>query len=285
MAAQVITPRTTLSAAITDPAAVWIAVTSASSFAVGYGVYVDAEFMVVTKISGTNIGVIRGACGTRATKHLNGSYVWVGPQDYFITKPRFAAGTDSDEKNLPKWNIFDGKCYNIIGGKWIAGEVGDLPFQIPNINIGDTALNAIGNATSLANGTTFWASIFLPKNKLITGIGVLNAGTVGTNKLIAALYPGLGGAVLAYSAVAGATTVGANSWQQLALTTPYYAVGPCMYYVAVQGNGATDNIRTIAASLQLGVLTESSTGTFATLEDLVAPTTFTANVGPIAYLY
>ena len=165
------------------------------------------------------------------------------------------------------------------------GIVGTTPFQIPTVDVGSVAYASQGSAVSHVNGTIYVASVFLPANKTLTGVGVLNAGTVGTSKMIVGLYASTGGAVLVNSALAGATSSGANAFQQIAFTATYAAVGPAMYYIAVQADSATDNIRCIAVSTFLGVLTKSTAGTFGTIGSLTVPTTFTADVGPIAYLY
>lgn len=60
---------TTLSAAITDPAATSINVTSATGFAAGNLLRVNDEFMAVQEISGTTLKVQRGRRGTLARAH------------------------------------------------------------------------------------------------------------------------------------------------------------------------------------------------------------------------
>ncbi len=151
--------------------------------------------------------------------------------------------------------------------------------------IGGVAYGSFGTNTTLVAGTVYWAEVFIPRNTTLTGAGVLNGATVGTNKWIVGLYASAGGAVLANSALAGTTSSGANAFQQIAFTATYAAVGPARYWIAFQSDGATDTLRTIAANTFVDVLTKSVTGTFGTLPSLTVPTTFTADVGPIAYVY
>lgn len=281
-------PSTTLSAAVTSTSSNQISVASASSFVVGYACYVNQEYMLINSISGTNIGVTRGLAGTRAMTHASGDIVWVGPRNYFTTYPRKGTCTAANELNLPTINIATGKFYNCLGSVWVEGDpppLSGIRLGFSTIPIGSVAYASVGTATTQVAGKKFWASVWIPHNMTVTGVKVLNAGTVGTDKMIAALYAGNGGAALAYSALAGTTTSGANAFQTLAFTSTYYAVGPARYFICIQTNGTTDNFRTIATSTFIDVLTTSATGTFGTLTSLTAPTTFTADVGPVAYVY
>lgn len=157
-------------------------------------------------------------------------------------------------------------------------------FRYSTVPVGSVAYGSFGTNTTLVSGTIYWADVYIPRNFTVTGIGVLNGATVGTNNGLVGLYDSAG-TLLGNSALAGAVTAGANAFQQRALLTPYEAVGPGRYWVAYQANGTTDTLRTVAASTFIDVLTKSATGTFGTLTALTPPTTFTADVGPIAYVY
>jgi hypothetical protein len=146
-------------------------------------------------------------------------------------------------------------------------------------------LSSLGTSTTPVAGTVYYADVFIPETaKVLTGVGVLNAATVGTNKWVVGLFDS-SGALLANSALAGATTSGANAFQQVAFTATYTVKKPGRYWIGVQLDGTTDRFRTIAAATWIDVLTTSATGTFGTLAALTPPTTFTADVGPIAYVY
>jgi hypothetical protein len=146
-------------------------------------------------------------------------------------------------------------------------------------------LSSLGTSTTPVAGTVYYADIFIPETaKVLTGVGVLNAATVGTDKWLLALYDS-GGTLLANTATAGTTTSGANAFQQIAFTSTYTVKKPGRYWIGASLNGTTDRFRTIAAATWIDVLTTSATGTFGTLAALTPPTTFTADVGPVAYVY
>lgn len=163
------------------------------------------------------------------------------------------------------------------------GIVGGTPVALETVPIGSVGYSSFGNNTATVAGSIFYVSLAIPRNFTVTNINVLQGATVGTDKFIGILYNSAGVAV-ANSATAGIITVGANTFLPLPLTTPYAAVGPGMYYVALQSNGTTDTFRSVAASTFVTVNASSQTGVFATLAAITPPTTFTANKGPIAYL-
>ena len=153
-----------------------------------------------------------------------------------------------------------------------------------NIPLGAVAYGSLGTAVSHVAGTIYVAEIYIPHAKVIVGIGILNAGTVGTSLGIVALYGPDGGAALATSALAGAASAGANTFQTYAFTAALTIWQPGRYFIAFQANNNTDNIRCIAASTYLN-FTKSFTGVFGTIASLTVPTSTAADVGPIGYLY
>ncbi|MDB5611330.1 MAG: hypothetical protein JWP25_8230 [Bradyrhizobium sp.] len=158
-------------------------------------------------------------------------------------------------------------------------------YRFPTITGNLGTLSSLGTNKTLVAGTTYVADLFIPlASVLLTGIGVLNGATVGTDKGIVSLYDATG-VLLAQSAAAGATTSGANAFQQYAFTAAYTTIKPGRFFVAYQSNGTTDTIRTIATATWIDVLSQSNAGVFATLPALTPPTTFTADVGPVAYAY
>lgn len=163
------------------------------------------------------------------------------------------------------------------------GITTSLPGRVFNVPLSGGALSGIGTDAAAAAGTVYYSQIFLPANKTLTGVAVLNGTTVGTDKLIGALYSA-DGELLASSALAGTTGSGADTFQELDFTATYDAVGPRTYFVALQLNGTTHQNQRMAAATPLG-WTGSVAGTFGTLPSITPPTTFTADKGPIAYLY
>lgn len=151
------------------------------------------------------------------------------------------------------------------------------------VPIGSVAYSSMGTNTTPVAGTIYWAELNIPRVITLTGASILNGGTVGTDKGIAALYD-TNGALVANSATAGATTSGANAFQNFAFTSTV-EVQPGRYFLAYQMNGTTDRFRSIAVSTFIDSLTASATGTFGTLTALTVPTTITADVGPIGFVY
>jgi hypothetical protein len=155
-----------------------------------------------------------------------------------------------------------------------------------NIPIGPVAYASLGTSVSVTATTSqFVSDINVPVVFQATGMAVLNGATVGTNKHIYALYD-VTGALVANTAVAGVTTSGANTFQQIAFTQPVtLPVG--RYYCAEQMDGLTDKIRTIATATYIAATGADLTGAaFGTLNPvIVPPTTLTADKGPICYIY
>lgn len=137
------------------------------------------------------------------------------------------------------------------------------------------------NATPSAT-ETYISQVFVPANMTITGVSIFNGATVGTDKGCVFLADSTG-AVVAQSAAAGATTSGADSYQDYAFTSAYSAKGPATYYVCYQMNGTTDryNAHTFG---RFGASKKTGT-TFGALTTITAPTTFTTALGPMATLY
>lgn len=150
--------------------------------------------------------------------------------------------------------------------------------------IGVTAYGATGADVVHVNGSLYEAEIFIPRNMILTGIGLLNGTLVGTNSLIVALYNNIG-ILVANSALAGVASAGANSFQQIPFTAAYTAFGPGSYYIAIQSNGGVDTIRCIAANTFIDCDCQIDAGVFGTLPNISPPASFAANTGPFAYVY
>ena len=156
------------------------------------------------------------------------------------------------------------------------------PRILPNGPI--LAFASLGTSAVHVAGTWYRSEIYVPHLAQWTGIQVLNGATVGTDNIMVALYD-TNGVLITNSAVAGALSAGANAFQSLAfLTQPI--LNPGRYFVAVQCNGTTATTRKWAAANGGNQMTQSATGTFGTVPaSFTPPTTFTADVGPIAALY
>jgi hypothetical protein len=131
----------------------------------------------------------------------------------------------------------------------------------------------------------YCTEIDIPVSYMLTGLAVLNGTTVGTDKHLLILYDSSGN-VLANSAVAGATTSGASTYQKYNFLSKYYAVGPARYFACMMANGTTDTVRHAITAVNDNVLAGKLTGkTFGTVTSITPPSTFTTALGPYFALY
>lgn len=178
--------------------------------------------------------------------------------------------------------VSGGNLYQFPQGGIVVPTAPQGPRILPNTNI--QAFASLGTNTTMVAGTLFRSEIFVPHLATWTGIGILNGATVGTDNGLVALYDS-NGVLITNSAVAGALSAGANAFQNRAFLNTVTLV-PGRYFIAYQSNGTTATIRTHAAANGGNQMTASSTGTFGTIPaSFTAPTTFTADVGPIGWLY
>lgn len=189
----------------------------------------------------------------------------------------FPAGTTAFQQAT-----IGGNVNTLEGDGYGAPVVRNGPSILPNGTI--LAFASLGTNTTMVAGTLYRSEIYVPHAASWTGIGVLNGATVGTDNGLVALYDAAGNFIQS-SAVAGALSAGANAFQNRAFIAPVL-LQPGRYFLAYQSNGTTATIRTWAAANGGNQMTASSTGTFGTLPtSFTPPTTFTADVGPIAWLY
>lgn len=142
-----------------------------------------------------------------------------------------------------------------------------------------------GTSTTPSATVVYLTQIMIEANATITGIKVSNGATVGTNKYIVALFDSSGSPV-ANSALAGANIAGADGYQTVAFTGTYAAKGPGIFWIGLYVNGTTDRFRSVPAVGEYGGLAGSVSGqTFGTVAAVVLPTTFSADLGPVAFTY
>ncbi len=145
----------------------------------------------------------------------------------------------------------------------------------------------VTQATSATPSATvvYMTQIHIDNNVTLTGVNVLNAATCGTNKWIVALFDDTG-AALANSAVAGVLCSGTSAYQAIPFTATYAAKGPRTYWIGLYANGTTDRYYAIPAmGAAKGLAGSVSTQTFGTVAAVTLPTTFTADVAPVAFTY
>lgn len=292
---QTILTRTTLAAAVTTTSTTFVRVSSATGITANTTVlFVDGEAMTVNAVSGTTISVTRGEPSSRAATHPNGAVVWIGPPNAFYFQNPFGYPSGSCTRSLqlflPYIDVNNAIISDCIGGVWVNGDnwpPAVTAFRVLAPNSGGTAYTALnGSGTTDVAATMNCTEIDLPFNKLLTGIGVMNGTTVGTDKHLVALYDASGN-LLTNSATAGVTSAGASTYQSYSFTSTYFAVGPATYFGCVQNNGATDNVRMIVTGTQDTYLTKGVTGqTFGTIPaTITVPTTFTTAVGPYLFVF
>jgi hypothetical protein len=160
--------------------------------------------------------------------------------------------------------------------------VGTGPLRVSNIPIGAVAYGSLGTNAVHVAGDVHVSEVYVPEAMLATGIAILNGDTVGTDKMLVALFDSTG-AVVATSALAGSTTSGADAFQSRAFTAAVY-ISPGRYFIGAQADGGTDKTRRIAASTYLNRASITS-GAFGTIAAITPPSTQTADAGPIGFLY
>ena len=177
-----------------------------------------------------------------------------------------------------------GTTLGVTGATTLTGGIaGVAPFAITTVPIGSVAYSSFGTDTTMVAGSVYYIRLEVPTNFTATNINVLQGTISGTDKWIGAIYNSAGTKV-GNSAIAGVTVTTSNTFLVLPLTATASLVGPGVYYLSVSSNGTTDKFRSVAASTFVSRTTGSATGSFGTLVAITAPTTFTANVGPIAYV-
>jgi hypothetical protein len=149
-------------------------------------------------------------------------------------------------------------------------------------------LSSLGTSTTATANLTYFADIFIPvTGMVITGGAWLNGTTATTDRAILTLY-NASGTLVANTTVASAGTLiaNANTFQQVAFTSTYTVLKPGRHWIGYQQNGTTATPRTIATATWIDVLSGSVAGAAGVATTSITPaTTFTADIGPVAYVY
>lgn len=195
--------------------------------------------------------------------------------------------TDFDSKPYDRLVRLTALSYTSGTVTYSIGNVVTLtgPWKVKNAEIGSVAYASLGTNTTPVAGTWYCMDIWVPSAYTqMSGIGVLNGATVGTDTAIVALYDSTG-RLVANSDTAGSTTSGASAFQELAfLSQPALTRG--IYWTCEQVSGTTTRLRTVAASTFPDKLAGSFTGTAGTVPaNITVPATFTADKGVFAYIY
>jgi hypothetical protein len=164
------------------------------------------------------------------------------------------------------------------------------PSAVPGFYTGQWAPTTAtsGTDTTPAEKKLFVASIFIPVNKTVKGIGYLVGSVGGTNKVVAGLFSATGTLLAKTTETAEGTTAGtAAEIQEINLTSEYAAVGPANYFIGITMNGNTARLRTIPKNT-IGSNLLSKEITLAEknkLANITAPTSLESDKGPIAWVF
>ena len=131
-------------------------------------------------------------------------------------------------------------------------------------------------------GTLYAASLVVGSGMMATGLAILNDTPASTDTHTLYLISG-SGKIIGQSASTTAAT--ASGFQKMAFSPGPIWVPAGRYFVGVTSSGTTAKIQTVATNTFIDLVTTSITGTYGTLPTFVVPTTFTADVGPIMYIY
>lgn len=215
---------------------------------------IDTEFMAVQAVNTVTLQVTvqRGMAGTKAQNHGNGATVWYGAPQYF---PQFAGVTVPSSQGR----------YRFFTTTGIQGS-----------------LTGLGTSTANTAGGLYIADLRVDRLMVSTGGAVLNGATVGTDSPAVYLYD-YSGTLIASSAAALAA--GASAFQQRAWLQPVILIAG-QYFLVYQTVGTTANFQTIKTATWVDVVTATATGTAGSPPaNITVPTTFTADVGVIGYVY
>ncbi|MES2067603.1 MAG: hypothetical protein V4522_13190 [Pseudomonadota bacterium] len=305
--AQTLLLPTTFAAAVTSGSTRTYVVTSAGTGAsaciVGNVIYADRELAYITAAPTTTTLIMqRGASGTTAVPHASGDLLQCGAPNSFgpsgntRVDPQGSpegACTRANLLTLPFFNVKYGTVADCLGGHWLSGvpfnggTATASRFRVESSPSGGTAYTSLNtNGTAVGATTLYCTEVWLPANKLLTGIAVLNGTTVTANARYVILYDSAGNA-LVNSALAGAASVTASIYESFAFTAKYFAIGPAQYFGCIQDNAVgSTTVRMLVTGTQDNTLTKGQTSAvFGTVPALVVPTTFTTAVGPYIYLY
>lgn len=182
---------------------------------------------------------------------------------------------------------FQARTSGTVTGTITYNPANPARIKYSNVPIGAVAYASFGSSVSVVASTSLEISDMTVSEPFqATGIGVLVGATTGTNTIILSLYDASGGLV-ANTAIAGTTVGTANAFQEIAFTGGPINLPAGRYYCGLQMNGTTDKYRAIATATFVNVAGGTVTGAaFGTMLPAISPpTTFTAAVAPICYVY
>jgi len=160
-------------------------------------------------------------------------------------------------------------------------QMGSIPLQqLANmVNYYSSTLSK-----TMAAGTTYVANLNVGFPATFTGVSIAVGSTGGTDLWEVGLFNNAG-TLLANSVTTGTTAGTALTWQQIAFTATYTLLIPGTYWIGLQSNGTTAKFLALNSPTN-PTFTGSRTGSAGTITfPTTVPTTYTANLGPMALLY
>lgn len=162
------------------------------------------------------------------------------------------------------------------------GVIGDLATGQPTVwYTGDLtpAAAATGTDTTPVVTESYFAEVFVAVNATLTGIAILNGSAVAGNvKASLVDSGGLQAATTASTALSGTA-----AFQKIAFTAQYAVKGPGKYLIHLQFNNTGARFRSHAVGV-FGAAKKTGE-TYGTFTTITVPSTFTADLGPIAAVY
>ncbi len=250
----------------------------------------EADFVNAVNTVANTVSVTRGAgFSTRVSTHPSGATVWYSyPYNFQAQTPVGYPFGSCTRANLvlPYIDVINNVYSDCLGGVWVRGISAQTAAVIFAPNPGGSVLTGVGTSTATTNTSMYCSQIFLPYNKKLTGLEILNGTATGNGHRNAILYDA-GGNLLANS---GSTTTSgtASQYQAFAFTTPYFAVGPAWYVGCSQAQNSSDSLNLIVtADGNAGFYTQIYTGqTYATIPaTITAPSAYTTAQGPYFAFY
>ena len=252
--------------------------------------YIEGEMDSVEAINGKYVTVVRGVPTSRVVAHPSGAVVWYGPPSYFqfqvpVGYPAGAC-TRSAALIVPYIDTANNVYSDCLGGVWVRGISELAPALFFSPSPGGGVLTGVGTSTTTTNTSMYCSQIWLPANKLLTGLEILNGTATGNGHRNVILYDAAGYLI----ANSGSTTTSgtASQYQAFPFTSTYFAVGPAWYVGCSQAANSSDSLNlVVTADGNAGIWTQIYTGqTYGTVPATITPpSAYTTAQGPYFAFY
>ena len=171
----------------------------------------EADFVNAVNTVANTVSVTRGAgFSTRVSTHPSGATVWYSyPYNFQAQTPVGYPFGSCTRANLvlPYIDVINNVFSDCLGGVWVRGISASTAAVIFAPDPGGSVLTGVGTSTATTNTSMYCSQIFLPYNKKLTGLQILNGATVTNGHRDVILYDASGN-LLANS---GTTTTTAGS--------------------------------------------------------------------------